>query len=65
MTEFQLFYFIFQKAVCEHMYETVRENNVNFDILCGIPYQGIPLATVSTNTTYLVSIVTLSTFVSA
>jgi len=33
------------KAVCDHMWEQLKTQDVRYEILCGIPYQGIPLAT--------------------
>ncbi|KAK2139937.1 hypothetical protein LSH36_1549g00014 [Paralvinella palmiformis] len=36
---------LFQRSVSDHIWQKVEEKNLKSDILCGLPYQGIPLAT--------------------
>lgn len=37
---------LFQRSVSDHIWQKVEEKSLKSDILCGLPYQGIPLATV-------------------
>ena len=37
--------FYFQKAVCEHLWKLAE--GLQYQHICGIPYQGIPIATVT------------------